>query len=358
MSRKRDIRIGIWGGVGAGKSTYLTALYRHINRSKDWNLEIHPEISDCFSDYSYSFDSGNFPEVGFSLPKNYDAIQSLDYTLSPRSHSKVRKVSLNFLAAPGEFYEHCFSEDVPVIDGPKSYDDVMHYYADCDGIVVLLDQERAIDDLEYFHRLMGNFLVSLKNYCTTLKSSKSYSSLPYLAFCLSKTDQYDSIWKCDGQPDIQPDMNEIFSLVRRVIGETAFSILQGSCLLDLRRQYEPTKNRCNFYYLSSLGRFFEKGEYKKADDVSQSDAPGRNASDKKKRQEPFLEETNKPKAGSQFFKSPSQEDSYFYLERKDSSRFEVPSNSSLEPLNIFAPIDWMINSIPDYPPFLRNETIG
>jgi hypothetical protein len=91
---------------------------------------------------------------------------------------------------------------------------------------------------------------------------KSSNVLPhYFAFCLSKADRDTTQWNNEKETDMQREIDDLFSLGKQVIGQNVLSILQGSSYFDFNQQHNPAKNRCKFYYLSSIGCDFKEGKY-------------------------------------------------------------------------------------------------
>lgn len=353
--RKKNIRIGIWGGVGAGKATYLTMLYRYFTRSRDWKIEVHPGFSEVVVNYSQGIDEGKFPDKRFSLPEKYRSVQSLNYTLTPTKNFDIDTVTLSFLAAPGEFYENCCFETVPIIENQDKYENAIDYYLHCDGIILLLDYKKAMsNNSQSYHRILDNFFTSCQRHWTEHKtqesSQESSNVLPhYFAFCLSKADRDTTQWNNEKETDMQREIDNLFSLGKQVIGQNVLSILQGSSYFDFKQQHNPAKNRCKFYYLSSIGRDFKEGKYQESVTDLGNNFQNDNLEQSKSDTSVQRQNNSQSRPSEDIFRS-SQPNGYSYSPKQPNGEIKLPAHS-LEPLNIFSPLQWMINNIPDYPPF-------
>ena len=342
--KKQNIRIAIWGGVEAGKSTYLTMLYRYLDSHSDWNLKVSPSFLDIVYSFSRNLeDYGQFPDRRFPFPEN--EVQCLNYILNPNKNIGINQVDLSFLAAPGKFYETGLMESIRVIENqipgakePKSYDTPIDYFLSCDGIIILLDKQA-----ESCEHSLRNFLMCLKVYWR--ERNQGNQKVPhYLAFCLSKADKHDDYWNLDNDQGTNENLKRLSSLIQKTIGQATFESLQGDFYLNHKKPNNPNQTHCRFYYLSAIGRYFDKGKKVYLQVVGNEENNVNNLDSEIGYSDPD---------GGIFGLEQTQE--FSYIDKQSIYKIQHEYLTSLESLNVFSPLEWMISTIPHYPLFRLSQ---
>ncbi|MBD2463946.1 hypothetical protein H6G89_23370 [Oscillatoria sp. FACHB-1407] len=291
------IQIGIWGTTGVGKTTYLTTLYQQLMSSPDWIVDCDRETGNFILNHLRMIQSGHFPPPT-SVKDRLEVLRfwlnaNTNYSTDFGSNSNIEIVFIN---APGEFYE-----DIPFRnnDFAKGEDDVVwdivDYLVSCDGIVFLLDPLRSKEHGKNYSSLLWDLFYELLRRSET-SNSDSTRLEQYLAFCVTKADRED-VW--------QKAMNSE-SLVEEIVGERLFRRLLNNFSM---------KGRYECFTMSAIGRYQDaSGEW----------------------QEPVYSEI--------------LEDSTLITQK-------IRNDVELQPINILAPIEWIVRGVQLDPPKLnRNKT--
>ena len=131
-----NIRLGLWGTIGSGKTTYLAMLLHCLEKEKNHKWIVTPDEQFRYrvrENITQIIDKKRFP-----LPTStqLEKIQIFSYNLMPRNLIEPRNsnIILRFIDAPGEFYEN-LNIEVKVIDQENEYCDIVDYLMSCDGII-------------------------------------------------------------------------------------------------------------------------------------------------------------------------------------------------------------------------------
>jgi GTPase SAR1 family protein len=267
----RDIRLGIWGSSGAGKTTYLAMLYHALEQSDNWRVQPGNDEADDFinTQYEYIFSEHKYPH-----PTEVDQGEKLkiySYTLIRENSQYNGSITLKFVDAPGEFYErrHKENEKFLVNDPDNPEQDIIDYLMSCDGIIFLLDPDhnKNINQNEkrkapYSKMLPDLFKDFLKRYRN--KNQNSLERLEhYVAFCITKCDR-DDIHKqispnghdkyCKGADEY---MEELIGPIVKLRNIRNYIWLE----LDKNQRLQRSQhNRCQFFYTSAIGRYQKNGK--------------------------------------------------------------------------------------------------
>jgi hypothetical protein len=281
-------------------------------------------------------------------------------------------ITLRFIDAPGEFYEN-LNVDARVIETKHQDRDIVDYLMSCDGIIFLLDPKRFESNQENsksYHELLIDLFDEFKyryNRNPPENQEKNQENrlpfvsnlLPqYLAFCVTKIDE--KIKNGDDEKeeiDLWKEAEKPLELVQKIMGRELFDCLNNFCHLDLHNPDDSSRNRCNFYGISSIGRYLENTEFKEA--VIHSEVnPHQSHSEEDLFQTQKEQETPKDsesKQSKEAWASNLNSERWANPENKPESEAKsyttIKSGVNLEPVNVVAPIEWLIRRIQAYPPF-------
>ena len=251
-----DIRIGIWGAAGAGKTTYLVRLFDALEASKDWTVSVDAghgrELLEESQDVMLN--AGRFP----ALTDPHVTPEIFNYIITPQRRGigqgiKFSQIKLDFLDAPGEFYEDFKKR--------KSENDIVDYLLSCDGIIFLIDPnqklQRRLSTLlgNLFRELEARAKQKIKSNALQSKKTSQYGKLEqYMAFCVTKIDD-STYWE---------RRNDSHKLMHEVASKRFFHGLKNYCHYvenSQERKKYGKYNRCEFFCLSSIGRYFDGDDY-------------------------------------------------------------------------------------------------
>jgi hypothetical protein len=243
-----DIRIGLWGTSGSGKTTYLAMLYYALLLSKDWEVTADTEARQFVTKHIKHIEKGNFPPATETAPD----LNIFTYTLRPQSSKGTGpKIVLNFIDAPGEFYEDILSTKVQIVE-PQSQrtnagmqvnqnqgnsKGIVDYLLSCDGIIFLLDPMRSKKEGNSYWTLLLDLFLEFQER-SRQEEMKTERLQQYMAFCVTKVDK-EEIWS-QGKPSAD--------LAKDVMGWKLFKSLETSFCL---------KNRYEFFSVASIGRYLD-----------------------------------------------------------------------------------------------------
>jgi hypothetical protein len=338
MTKKlSQIHLGLWGAKSSGKTTYLTMLYHYLQKEQDnnWNVKVDeiflPQVLDNLARIQ---NEGKFPRA--DIDSSGDQISTLKYTLTRLGFYGLRKaeVQLSFMNAPGHFYEQ-FLGNTPIFDTVtrKTHLNPVDYLISCQGLIILLDRQQ---ETQPYRKLLTDLLTACQLHWQ--QQSKNKKLPHYLAFCLAKADQ-ENLWNNE-KPQKDPSI-----LAKEIMGENLWGLLKSSYYFDLMHSNDPKRNRCKFYFLSSIGRYYEEGQYREATYINlDTDSESETANTEKQNPPEIVNKTDH----SDWFASSNSEGSF---SREEQSSIRIKQEVALEPLNILAPIEWMIQSMQMAPPF-------
>lgn len=331
----KDIRIGLWGTSGSGKTTYLAMLYDALENSEKWTVEAGDDQADQFIDAQISriTDTGNFP-LATQPTANLDIFT---YILKPQSYNGTGSIVLNFIDAPGGFYEDIRGTAQQVQIGEEQ-GDIVEYLRSCDGIIFLLDPIRSKRQGESYKTLLLRLFREFQK--RSRQKDIDTKIQQYMAFCVTKVDK-EGIWDKGPNSDLAKD----------VMGEQLFKKLRTNFFLD---------GRYEFFSVASIGRYQDKdGKWKEA--VIYPDIPETQPSQPPQPSpqggysggyDPDAP-SGKPNASPS--SSSSSDDDWAEMNKTSNpepSSIPLPTinmDVNYEPFNVITPIEWLIKSIQKQP---------
>lgn len=233
-------KMGIWGPTGAGKTTYLGALYLELQ--KEWTIidqsYVGRDSIQLKLNISNALTLGNFPPATPRESKHY----SLFFHPNSRNwiHKKLkqRRFGLSLIEAPGEFT----GRD----PGLREEDEVRKYYihlSECDGLILMIDPEsgnKRGEDL--FGVDAGTYFLALQKLFNYLEIDANGKVVPKLAFCLTKIDT-DIASHSIANIGLEKTIFEI-------IGEDAKNLIRSRCATP-----SFGKSRVKYFGISSVGKY-------------------------------------------------------------------------------------------------------
>ncbi|WP_019506296.1 hypothetical protein [Pleurocapsa sp. PCC 7319] len=338
----RNIRLGIWGTTGAGKTTYLTMLYDALELSGNWWVEVNPNARS-FLEYNLDTikEERKFPE-----PTEPGELEIYSYILRPKSPRVANsEIILNFIDAPGEFYENIQDTKGKVIEDEESREkDIVDYLIACDGIIFLLDPIRSKKDNKTYSTLLRKLFQEFQERSRS-RRPRSESNLleQYMAFCVTKFDR-EELWNKGDESD---------KLAENVMG-WELQRLQNFCRLELDRETgknKPSKeNRCEFFSVSSIGRYQDKDGKSQVSVIEPAQTSNSNSQEKSKSNQQL-------KKGYDFDDdTPSQPINTNPSSSSSKCQPTIKSDVTLNSYNVLEPVEWLIQRIQNHPPSRPNTS--
>jgi Double-GTPase 2 len=363
----RTIRLGIWGTRGSGKTTYLAMLYDALQLSPKWEINVDEKARNFVEEHLTTIDV----ERVFPLPTEpSQKLEVFSYTLRPDTSGVANStIVLNFIDAPGEFYED-ISKASAKIDNPDAQTheleeqsmDIVDYLIRCDGIIFLLDPMRSKEDGRAYSTLLRNLFQEFQKR-SRRSDMRSERLEQYMAFCVTKVDRED-LWSKGQKSD---------ELAQKVMG-LELERLKNFCWLELNQERRKNKsakeNRCEFFSVSSIGRYKDKdGKWQPA--VIE---PTENNNPNPEVNTPLVAPQEQPKNPYQRSRPPqstnpnsssSSSSSNWALGTGNNIENKPASSPKLQPTikpdvklnshNVLEPIEWLIRGIQNYPPSRRRK---
>ncbi len=357
-SSSSDIRLGIWGTSGAGKTTYMFMLYEALKKS-EWIVELDPIARKFISKNRYYIRQGNFSPAT-EMAKE---LEIFSYTL--RRKDIGSKIVLNFIDAPGGFYENIptakgvvkeknLGSSTPLSEEEKKTP-IIDYLMSCHGIIFLLEPEKnGKNDGQYSSLLEDLFLEFQERSRRTDIEVDDPRLEQYMAFCVTKVD-HENFWSY--RKDAQP-------FVEQVLGQwMSLKDLQNFCRLGElnpeKRKKLSKNNRCEFFCISSVGRYQKDGEW-----VSPVIYPEENNSTQPNTEQTFSssnsywsddEEVGRPKSSKSSTGDWASSGNQNYPEPLSVNKPTIDPEAVLRPYNVLEPVEWLIKGIQANPPFGINR---
>ncbi|MEC4814011.1 MAG: hypothetical protein SAK29_12165 [Scytonema sp. PMC 1069.18] len=365
-SSKTTIRLGIWGTKSSGKTTYLAMLYDALELSNKWQVTVDKKARNFVQTHLETIrENLEFPEP----TEKSETLEIFSYTLNPDPSSvNSSTIVLNFIDAPGEFYEHILEASAR-IDNPdtQAYGeedgsmDIVDYLINCDGIIFLLDPVRSKEDGKKYSTLLRTLFQEFQE--RSQRSGATSGRLEqYMAFCVTKVDR-EELWSKGYKSD---------ELAQKVGLELAR--VKNFCWLELdrekRRNRISKENRCEFFSVSSIGRYQDENEEWHEAVVYPTE-----------KSSPSPEVTTSPSATSQNLKRGFEFGDFTSSESTDTNSSnssssnwasgnnkenKPASSSKLKPTikpdvtlishNVLEPIEWLIRAIQYHPPSRPNPS--
>ncbi len=263
-NHSHDIKLGLWGVAGAGKTTYILQLYQCMsNDSSGFNIIPSDDISENFIRTRLAELATN----RFIIPTAPGDEKFITYVIETLYTLTPKTITLSFIDASGTYYSQLGSytniEDVMNIKvaGDKS---LVEYLSDCSGIIFLLAPEIDLINAESHQLMIPNVLQLLRRYAREqgqpLGSQNRLQQ--FMAFCVNKVDKAE-YWESRDNPK---------DLVKSILG-TAVDRLNAHCYYNERRFEQSEHNRCKFFAISAIGRHQdESGKWVESIDYPDSDS--------------------------------------------------------------------------------------
>ena len=360
-----DIRIGIWGTQDSGKTTYLAMLYYALILAEEWEVTADRAARDFVQQHIDQIETGNFPpstELTEIIPIFTYTLrwQQQDYTAT------VNKVVLNFIDAPGGFYERIHSTNVQIVKPPSQETNaetqlgqnqnnaigIVDYLLSCDGIIFLLDPMRRKEQGDSYISLLFDLFQEFQER-SRQEDMKTERLRQYMAFCVTKLDK-EEIWSQGLEPA---------ELAKDVMGVKLFKSLKTNFC---------QKGRYTFFSVASIGRYQDKdGNWKEAviypetTDNSNTSAPqappsspnnlyssGYDPHEALGGYDPDRTPENSNTSDDEFasqFQKPSPP------EQPPTLKPTIKTDVEYEPFNVLKPVEWLIESIQKKPPSRRQR---
>ena len=409
------IRIGIWGGVGAGKTIFLTRLFECLEKSSNYRIAADEKAIDFIQQNKDILDNEKKPG---SLPKETDPgmseLEIFRYTITSQSSwSQNLTIVLEFIDASGEFYENPYS-NATVSDGETTYQGIIEYLISCHGIIFLLDPlyKLKTEQAPTYRKLLSDLFIEFRRRSRSRVNEAVTPLEQYMAFCVTKVDE--EVAKINGKiiktADITEEEYEIINpkddqdwlwkagqnpldLVAEIMGQemttrlsTEYSLVEES---PDRREKPHPKNRCNFYAVSAFGRYQNKEgklctvfediqpqiinanppdtEEEKNTDFwgNQPDwdsAFGNNSNNQESQtsnlstgfaweKKEEYSDVAEPNSSTGFAWEKKEE----YSDVAESKKLIIKQGVAINPFNIIEPLEWLIRGIRKHPPILFSD---
>jgi hypothetical protein len=277
-----DVRIGIWGGIRSGKTTFLGALDIAARRATEggWVLdgidEEFPGSNDFLVTQTRALRRREFPEPT-SAPGDYGFILSGELTpgyirglseLMNLPQMAGRIAGLLGRARPVSFTLHV--RDYPggsFIDTVDPHDEIWDYLAGCHGLIYLVDPERELDsqgnrlpptsgderNFDYLQRSIKLLRGRMRSTNSLLKDRL----LPhYLAVCVTKLDMA-SVFSLLREADLIERFGSDWPYIRVEDPQAAFELIaEDSTREEIRRAFDP--DRVHYFMTSSIGFYADE----------------------------------------------------------------------------------------------------
>lgn len=343
MSKRKEsitIRLGIWGIQRAGITTYITMLDNLLRKEDKYFSSVTTDnntldiITENFKKIS---EGGIFPDTT-KLEQKFD-LQT--YTLELNKNSQLYKIAnniqLEFIDFPSNYYERINGlKDVKIRIGQKEMSHY-EYFNSCDCFLFLI--ENSNNNSNELANQLENFFQLLQQLRSESKISK------HIAFMVTKIDNDDQLWK---NANSKPSME----LVKEVMGQNLFDKISSYFYFDKNYPAGSTQNHCNFYCISSIGRYKNDQIWEKVI-ISENTEISGNETEKQKEILDNTEPVNREsKSQSDYLKSPIRNpvQSGVISESKTSIPKTLKNENFNDwfPLNVTAPIKWLILNYPNF----------
>ncbi|MFQ5612369.1 MAG: hypothetical protein ACE5H9_09575 [Anaerolineae bacterium] len=333
-------RVGIWGTTGAGKTTYLAMLYDALLLRPGWTVAADPNARKFVTHHLRTIrQRGHFPaptEIGpeldifrYILQDEKTASDGYDFA----------QVALDFVDAPGEFYERPHQPDRRVKDGL----DILDYLSSCHGIIFLLDPERtegededdeAGEQADDYRTLLLDLMMEFQERARQSGATDDLRLEQYMAFCVTKVDK-EPLWGRRKSPQ---------ELAQEVMGDTMFRMLSANFC-------KP--NRFGFFASSAVGRYQDPETKEWRENVAYPDqvrlarsAPAVTTTRIGQAYEPDQEaETSVTRSDLAGASTWAPEGNGHGGEEAGFSPVKIVRRQAIQPLNVIEPLDWLIESM-------------
>ncbi|RME41590.1 MAG: hypothetical protein D6796_15660, partial [Caldilineae bacterium] len=239
-------RIGIWGTTGAGKTTFLAMLYDALLLRPGWTVAADGKARAFVTGHLRTIRTrGRFPAPTEVTAQTDIFRYILQEEASKQADGAYRQITLDFVDAPGEFYERPHQADRRVTGEM----DILDYLASCHGILFLLDPDRVDESLgedeDDYRTMLLDLMLEFQERNIKSGISDDLRLEQYMAFCVTKVDRAP-YWERRDDPQ---------NLAESVMGETMYRMLGANFC-------KP--NHYHFFATSAIGRYQdpETGEWR------------------------------------------------------------------------------------------------
>ena len=362
-----QIRLGIWGAAGSGKTTYLAALYDCLQRSKG-TLKVIAEDNraSIFIDRILTrIADGRFPEP---TPEVKD-LEIITFTLMQTASLAASKVQLLFVDAPGEYYAKIggFDRDgnpsgAGIVwergtDNDSSEETeltLIDYLIKCDGIIFMLSPFQDRTGSASYQDLLPRIFRGLRARALEVKDegNDGRSILDdanrfkqFFAFCISQIDR-GGYW----------EKREEANLLGKELLGNAVEKLSTFCLFDEKHRDDPDRNRCKFFAVSSIGRYLEAdNDWREAfqspqqdhavDAVSEKEAPPDDSQPVQPKESPVDASEGIDDISSGWATQPNVESELGGEQSPKNYGETIRVGVNRVPFNVVEPIEWLIEKL-------------
>ncbi|MEA5604806.1 TRAFAC clade GTPase domain-containing protein [Nostoc sp. UHCC 0252] len=333
QTSKNQIRMGVWGTTGAGKTTYLMRLFHALANSDSWDVAVDDKTKTFITMHSEKMSKGYFPEPTRVRGKELDIYS---YRLTYKGAGSRTKILFEFIDAPGEFYEEIGNAKGKVAETNQQSKDIVDYLLSCHGIIFLLDPTRENEDGKTYEVLLQDVFMEMQKRQAELNPDKEDKLEQYVAFAVTKAD-LKKIW--------EKGMNS-FGLVKELLNiNLSLGWFENYVWLDqnqlrlVRGNYPSAgkNHRCQFFSISAIGVYKdEHGNWESPiSDTNESDGG-------------ILEQTDNPQANttSVFGGIPN------YHPARTKTEYRFRHDVRLVQFGVIEPLEWLIDGILTHPPSL------
>lgn len=352
-----SFRIGIWGTTGAGKTTFLSMLYDAFLLRPGWTVAADADARKFVTSQLKTIRMrGRFPAPTEVTAETGIFRYILQEEQTSQMDGEFNQITLDFVDAPGEFYERPHLADRRV-NGEM---DILDYLSSCDGIIFLLDPDRIDeslnDDEDDYRTMLMDLLLEFQERSISSGLSDDLRLEQHMAFCTTKADKAP-YWDYRESPQ---------NLAEEVMGDTMFRMLGSNFLKH---------NRYQFFAVSAIGRYQDPDSGDWVENVQyQNGMPVRETANGIQVPQPVvtttsigsayepaprvsqdtLEAASEPETGPRMpHRSswlPTGPDTNLTTDTSPEAAVSIMNKRAITPFNIIEPLDWLINSMRQEPP--------
>ena len=352
-SSDREIKIGLWGVPGAGKTTYILRLYTCMKASSSgFNIDAADTISEDFTRNK----NLQLSEHGFITATAPGEEKYITYRLRTKYTLIPQTIILTFLDAPGGYYESLALYNADQIENIRIQANnqanngeggLAQNLANSDGIIFLLSPDLDKQNAASHKAMIPNVLQVLRRYSRDPNNpslDQDDRLTQFIAFCVTKVDKV-TFWN---------DRENADQLVTGILGRTVIDGLNNDCFYNQNYPEDSRYNRCKFFAISAIGRYKDEntGEMLEAIDYPGSTIgsshPGTFDFPHSSQDQTHDDSTNIGRSDSDTFQVPMFEEGNTDLSDVKSQDFQgekIKSGVNPEPLNVVDPIKWLIRKI-------------
>lgn len=350
-----SFRIGIWGTTGAGKTTFLAMLYDALLLRPGWTVAADSQARGFVTSQLRNIRTkGRFPAPTEVAAETDIFRYILQEEKKEQFEGEFNQITLDFVDAPGEFYERPHLADRRV----KGEMDILDYLSSCHGIIFLLDPERVDDSLQDddsdYRTMLLDLMLEFQERNIKSGVSDDLRLEQYMAFCVTKIDK-EPYW---------PQRKSPQNLGEEIMGDTMYRMLGANFC---------KQNRYNFFATSAIGRYQDPNTGEWVENITYPNGQAHDANHARANQ-PAVTTT----AIGQAFEpaavaTPAEPDTGPRAPRRSPTSSWAPVSQAMSetrpdyragvsivhkraisPINIIEPLDWLIESMRRNVPRINN----